>query len=495
MTKHLLLIILLFAYCTSDTVAQDFIIKSEIKDRGKTNKTHTLLNYDSTGYYALRFNKQLTYAELEHYDLNLQFKKTFVVTKKHRKYIGVVNIAQKMYLLYFSYIKNKRENTHEKVSLYARQITSDSFALSGDSIELIKPFRMTSNYYRGNFAISPDYSKILVYDFEEEGDIDDVKGLTNKIRLRVFDSSFKKLWSRTVNLSPDGGAKRKVSIKKLRINNRGDVAILSDIFRNHRTYNSRNVTADPTLFFVGKEKKNYSLFKPNLGEYFFNQINFTFDTKGNILWFGFYSKQKYYQQKGVFFIKINRDRSKVLVKKQHELSPELISKLLNKKKVRAKSEARSYKLKHWRLMQDGGIVMSAEQEPNTSYNFRSNDIVAIRFSSEGEITWAKHLFKYGNQPRNQKVFLSHYMYTAKNNIYFLFNKGLYSDGYATIARIDSTGSIENRKFYNYQNQQELVCPLLSYQLKTPQIFICLQDRYFSNYRFAILDFEKLFLKK
>ena len=87
------------------------------------------------------------------------------------------------------------------------------------------------------------------------------------------------------------------------------------------------------------------------------------------------------------------------------------------------------------------------------------------------------------------------MYTSNNNIYFLYNRGLYSDGYATIARIDSTGNIENRKFYNYQNQVELVCPQLSYQLRTPQLFICLQDRYFSNYRFALLDFEKLFQKK
>ncbi|MDC0231552.1 hypothetical protein OAK19_06255, partial [Aureispira] len=161
----LLLITLFISYGTNIIVAQDYIIKSPLRECGKTSKTHTLLNYDSTGFYALRFNKHMDYGEVDHFDANLNFVKTYIVTKKSRKYIGVINIANKMYLLYFRYIVNKQENTHDQVSLYAKQINPDIFCLVQDSIELIKPFRMTSNYYRGNFAVSPDKSKILVYDY------------------------------------------------------------------------------------------------------------------------------------------------------------------------------------------------------------------------------------------------------------------------------------------------------------------------------------------
>ena len=218
-----------------------------------------------------------------------------------------------------------------------------------DSIELIAPFKMTSNFYRGNFAVSPDRSKILVYDYEEEGDISGVNGLTNEVTLRVFDASFNKLWQRKVNLSPSGSPKRMVAIKKLRINNQGDVALLTDVFRDHRSYSLRKTTADPTLYFVGKKKEDYALFKPNLGDYFFNQLNFTFDTDGNILWFGFFSKQRYYQQSGVFFIKINNKRTKILAKKIHHFTSEQIAELLNRKKVGKNAEGRSYKMTHWRL--------------------------------------------------------------------------------------------------------------------------------------------------
>lgn len=485
----------LLVFCFNNLTAQDFIIKSKVRNRDKTSQTHTLFNYDSTGFYALRFDKDLTYSELEHYDPSLNFKKAYVVTKENRKYIGVINIAKKMYLLYFRYTENKQENIHENVSLYARQVLPDSFSLSQDSIELIQPFKMLSNYYRGNFAVSPDQSKVLVYDYEEEGDIDDVDGLTNEITVRVFDAKLQLLWSRSVNLSPDGGAKRMVAIKKLRINNEGEVAILTDIFRNHRSYSSKQVTADPTLFFVGKEKNNYALFKPNLGEFFFNEVNFTFDTEGNILWFGFYSKQKYYQQAGLFFIKINKDRSKILIKKQHEFTEEQIASLLNRKKVNEKTEARSFKLLHWQVTKDGGLVFSAEQQPSSSYNFRSNDILAICLSPDGEIQWLQHLFKNGDQARKQKVFLSHYMFIQDGYSYFLYNRGLYSDGYANAVRIDSVGTVVQRKFYTYENQQELFCPSLSFPLQENKTFLCFQDRFFSSYRFAILDMEKLFAEK
>jgi hypothetical protein len=474
--------------------SQSYLLKSKIKDSGRASKTHTLLQYDSSGYYILRYSKNINYAELEHYNQQLKHQKTYLVTDKARKYIGVVRLDQKMYMLYFYYVLNKQQNTHDKVSLYAEEILPETYALSGDSIELIEPFKMVSNYYTGNFAISPDQSKFLVYDYEEDGDIEGLRGLTNKIRLRVFDRSFNQLWTRTVNLSPNGGAKRQVAIKKLRINNRGEVAILTDIFRKTRSYNLKNITADPTLFFVGKEKNNYALFQPQMGDYFFNQISFTFDSNGDIIWFGFYSKERYYQQKGVFFIKINSDRTKVLVKKMHELSPELLAQLLHRNKVRPDTEARSYKLKHWNLMADGGIVLSAEQQPSSSFNFKCNDILSLRFDASGDIMWAKHFFKHGNQPKNQKVFLSHFLCNKNNHTYLIYNRGIYSDGYANVTRIDSAGRVTNKKIYNYLNQQELVCPPLSYHLPGTQLFLCLQDRYFSNYRFALLDLEKLFSK-
>ena len=484
-------LIFLFSY-HSPLAAQDFLTLSPLQEKGNTERTYSLMNYDSTGYYVMRFSKELSYAELEYYDQSLKMKKTYIVTKKRRKYVGLVNLEGKLSLLYFRYFENKRENVHEQVSLYAIEIQPDSFQLASDSIELIAPFKMESNFYRVNFAVSPDRSKILVYDYEEEGDIDGVRGLSNDITLRVFDNNFQALWERQVNLSPDGSAKRKVAIQKLRVNNEGEVAILTDVFRDQRTYALKEVTADPTLFFVGKERKNFSLFQPDMGEFFFNQSNFTFDKEGNILWFGFYSKQRYYQQSGSFFIKINKARTKVLVKNRVDFTPEQLADILNKKKVKSNAEARSYKLVHWRLTQDGGVVFSAEQQPGNGMQFRSNDIIAIKIGQEGDIQWLKHVFKHGEEVPRLKTFLSHYLCEKDSKVYLIYNQGLYADGYAAAVRIDAQGAMKLRKFYTYQRQQELLCPKLSFRLDTPEVFLCFQDRFFSDYRFGLLDLEALF---
>lgn len=475
--------------------AQDYLTISPLQEKNLTDRTYSLMDYDSLGYYVMRFNKGLSYAELEHYTPSLKVKKTYVVTKQRRRYVGLVNLEGRLSLLYFRYVENKRDNTHEKVSLYAIEIERDSFGLSQDSIELIAPFKMESNFYRVNFAVSRDRTKVLVYDYEEEGDIDGVKGLSNKITLRVFDNNFQALWERQVNLSPDGGAKRKVAIQKLRVNNEGEVAILTDVFRDQRSYNMKEITADPTLFFVGKERKNFALFQPNLGEFFFNQSNFTFDKEGNILWFGFYSKQKYYQQAGTFFIKLNKTRTKVLVKEHYDFTPEQMADILNKKRVRSTVEARSYKLIHWRLMADGGVVFSAEQQPGNGLQFRSNDIIAVKIGATGQLDWLKHVFKHGEEVPRLKTFLSHYLCTEGENAYLLYNQGLYADGYAAAVKIDATGDMRLRKFYSYQRQQELFCPKLSFRLDGPTVFMAFQDRYFSDYRFGLLDLETLFQEK
>ena len=213
-----------------------------------------------------------------------------------------------------------------------------------DSIELIAPFEMKSNYYRGNFATSPDLTRIVVYDFEEEGDIPGVENLTNFITVRVFDVNFNVLWTRRVNLSPNGSAKRTVSIKKLGIDNQGRVIILTDVFKNHRTYSFVNQLRTLLFLLLDNNPMTFFLFKPKMGEYFFNQQDFTFDNNGDIIWYGFYSAQKYYQQKGYFYLKIKSDLSAINHKKIRPFSDSLMLQLLHRKIKKPNMELRSYKL-------------------------------------------------------------------------------------------------------------------------------------------------------
>ena len=469
-----------------------FIDYSEAIDRGNTPKPHALLHNDSTGFYFLRFNNKKNIGEIEHYDTLMQHQGTYRVTDKERRYVGIINIEGDMYILYFHYVENKKDDTFDDVSLYAKGIDLGNFELKKDSITLIPPFKMQSNFYRGNFAVSPDRSKILVFDYEEEGDIEGVPGLTDDIHLRVFDQEFNMLWERQVNLAPAEHVKRVVALKKLRINNDGEVGILTDIFDDVRSYDERYVTASPTLFFVGKEKRNFSRFTPNMKDYFFNEIDFTFDQEGNVLWFGFYSQDKYYQQAGTFFIKINAERNKIISKNIQPLEMELLEEMVGKKKAHKGIEPRSFKMVYWQRMDDGGIALTLEHQPPSVQVTKTHSVVVIRYDSLGNQMWARYFYKHGRQGKGKEQFLSHYFTSDGEYIYLLFNDGIYGTNKAQAIRLNAEGKMRKRTIASYDTQQELLCPKLSFPVGEEKLFLYFEDSFMRRHKIGLLDLKALF---
>jgi len=357
---------------------------------------------------------------------------------------------------------------------------------------LVEPFEMKKALYRGNFVLSPDRSKMLVYDYEEEGDIEEVPGLTNEITLRVYDNQFKLLWIRKVNLSPNPSGKRVIAIKKLRVNNRGEVAILTDFFRNHRSYSLKEVTADPTLFFVGAAQNEFARFTPNLGNLFYNQIDFMYDKEGNIVWFGFYSNRKYYQQAGYFYIRLNSNLTKVLYKKITPFDQELLKQILDKKKISADAELRNFELMQFRLNKEGELIVVAEYQHFGVNNFKSHDLLILYFEPTGSLKWSKHIYKYNSFPNDLDVFLKHYLMIDNGNLYLLFNRGIYNDGKAVVVKIDKDGWMQEKEIMTYLNSETVICPTLSYPLTNGNLFISLQSRFFRFHQYGVLNVRKLF---
>lgn len=493
MTRFKYLLFLLF-FATNSFAQKDFLILSNSIESKTTDRTYSLIHTDSTQFAVMRFDKAIQYAETEIYDKNLKYKKTFVTTPQKRRYGGILKFEERLYMLYSRYRENKQLETFVDVSLWITPINTDSFCLTNDSMALVEPFEMKKALYRGNFVLSPDRSKILVYDYEEEGDIEEVPGLTNEITLRVYDNQFKLLWIKKVNLSPNPSGKRLIAIKKLRINNRGEVAILTDLFRNHRAYSLKEVTADPTLFFVGAAQNEFARFTPNLGNLFYNQIDFMYDKDGNIIWFGFYSNRKYYQQAGYFYIKLNSNLTKVLFKKITPFDEVLLKQILNKKKIKDE-ELRNFELMQFRLNKDGDLIVVAEYQPYGVNNFKSHDLLILYFESTGNLKWSKHLYKYNSYPHELDVFLKHYLMIDEGNLYLLFNRGIYKDGKAVVVKIDKDGKTEEKEILNYLNSDTVMCPTLSYPMTNGELFISLQSLFFKFHQYGVLNVRKLFEEK
>ena len=473
--------------------AQEFLKLGPSIESKNTDRTYALIYYDSSSYALMRSDKDFKYAETETYDEKLKLKNSFVSTPERRNYGGVINLEGRLYMLFSKYRLNSVLQQYEDVSLWAMPMNRDSFTVGTDSFALVQPFTLKSALYRGNFVLSPDRSKLLVYDWEEDGDIEEVKGLSNEIMLRVYDNRFNLLWSRKVYLAPNNSGKRVMSIKKLRVSNSGEAAILTDYFRNHRSYSLREVTADPTLFFVGEKTSDFSRLTPNLGNLFFNELDFMYDAEGNIIWFGFYSNRKYFQQAGFFYIKINAARNKILSKKISSFDTDLLKSVLKKNKLKASTELRNFETAYFKISKNGDLIVSAERRPYGVANHKSHDIIVLRFDSNGTLLWSKHIFKYNIFAQSLKVFLDHYLQIDNDDIYILYNQGIYAEtGIAKAVKIDRNGKMTEKNVLSYLNAENVICPTLCSPLPEGKTFINLQSRFFKYHQSGILDFRKLF---
>mgnify|MGYP000862464572 CR=1 FL=1 len=468
---------------------------SKARERAGASRTHSLLHHNDDFFYVLRTDARFTYAEFETYDSSLNFLRASDIAPKHeRKYSGALNVVGNIYLLSLQYKHDAEKDIYEGVRFVAYPVDTTTMQLREDSILLVEPFRMESNYYRGNFAISPDRSKILLYDYEEKGDIEELPGLTNVVTLRVFDNQLRLLWKRRVDLAPNSTAQRMVVLKKFRINNNGTVAILTDVFRADapRTYLTKTVSVDPTLFFVGREEEEFLRYTPQLGDFFYSQSDFAFDRRGHIHWVGCYSTERYHLQGGIFYLQLNASCTRVVLKKRHAFSPELIAATLARRKPSEKRQLRDFKLASWRIHpQTNELTIALECQPPATYNFKSHQLLLLRLDTLGDMRWATPLQKWGDVGESYATFLSHYLCVQGDYAYVMYNDGIYENNRAFVARFDSSGNMQRRMLFRYDEQQDLLCPRLSYPVGE-QIFICLQTRFFKQHRFGLLDLRTLF---
>jgi hypothetical protein len=214
MFPNQVLYITIFFCIFSNVRAQHYLKLGPSLETKNTDRTYALIDADSSQYALMRSDKEFRYAETEIYDRNLNLLNNFESTKDLRNYGGVLNLEGRLYMIFSKYRLNAQLQQYEDVSLWAMPMNRDSFCVGTDSFALVEPFTLKSAFYRGNFVLSPDRSKLLVYDWEEEGDIEEVKGLTNEIMLRVYDNQFNLLWSRKVYLAPNSSGKRVMSINE-----------------------------------------------------------------------------------------------------------------------------------------------------------------------------------------------------------------------------------------------------------------------------------------
>lgn len=464
--------------------SQSLLRESSIFENKNRFKTYSLLSKKNESFAILRFSDDMKRNEIILLNEDLTLKSKNMGCEQIRNYAGALNINDNLFFIYSQFKENKTLEQYEQVSLWLNRIDTHLMTCNSDSFALIAPFTLKAPLYKGNLSISEDHSKIVVFDYEEEGDVEGVEGLTEEIRLRVFDKHFHLLWSRKVDLTTHSAGRRMIAVQKVKVNNSGEVAILTDQFRTIRSYQLKEVSCDPTLFFIGSEKNQILKFTPQLGDFFFNQSDIQFDKNNNLLWLGCFSEEKYHQQKGYYFIKIAADKSKVLERKIVPFAKEDLEILCSKKT----KEADHLKLIHFKINEQDEIILSFERQPYSTHFLKSHSLYILSILPNGNLKWAHPHYKYNSFKYSLQPFLSHYVINSSNYTHILFNQGLYKEGgKACLLTIEKEGKARQTTLFEYQNQETILCPLQSFQLSENKVLLSFQSEFFNKFQFGILD--------
>lgn len=486
----MLRLFLFFFLCTQGLLAQN-TQWSELFTREQTNRAEALLHEDSDGYTVLRYSDDFQYGEIEQLDTALQKRTSkMLFDLKKNRYIGLLEMKDRYWLLYSIWEQLPMNENAEvettpdrKVGIYALALEPGSFRLSKDSVVLMPVQTISADIFEVDIALSPDKSKLLLYSYTAENKYGDITNLSDYLRLQVWNADLQPLWEREVNLAPKEADKKRVAIKKAAVDNQAQVVVLTDVFRDIRSYRGKTVTADPNLYFVGPQKEQFGRYQPDFGDYFYNQMDFTFDESGQLYWVGFYSNRRYHLQDGLFFVKINAERNKVLFKTRQPFGDSLKAKMLSDKQVERGVELRNFEMRHLLLDSEGRLSISAEQHTGNSIR----DILLFRLKPDGFVDWAHHFPQLGGYPPRELLFRRHYIFQRGDTVHLLYNQGTYGPDQLRHCWIAPNGRLSTVDLWDNQKAGGVLAPERIRPLTDGRLFFILQSRFFKYYRYVIWD--------
>ena len=482
-----------FSQCLLSAQNKDFLVESKVRKSNDANRTYGLWFQapNTKDLYLLRTNAQMRLMFTEVYDKDMHFKRE-EATAYERRFTGSLDLNSNPYLLELKYKYDAHVKTYTDISFVAHRFDTTTLKLTGDSTTMIPPFILKDNLYRGNFAVSPDQSKLLLYHYTEDGELN-IKGLANEIELLVFNDKLELLWKKKVHLSPETHSKQMTLIRKLRVNNQGSVGIFAYMFIDEkaRTFKSKTPTVKPTLFFVGRGENEFLKFQPKLEDYFFSEMDFAFDKENNIQWFGQVSQISYEHSGGYFYMKMNANCTKVLAKNIVFYNADFLKKALGRK-AKKQRELTDYYLSAWRTdLQEETVIFTLERRPYASLTLKYNEVIVGKLDKKGVLLWLNIIPKYAQEQDRFEPFLSHYMWAKGDKVYILYNSGLYASNKAIALEIDALGNMREKTIFLNRNRETILCPSLTTVLED-KLLICMQSPYFTTYNFGLLDLQALF---
>ena len=294
------------------------------------------------------------------------------------------------------------------------------------------------------YSLSPDSTKILFYSWSYAIPDDPAR-----LSIHVLDQNLGLLWQE-YHLLPFKN--ETLYIYGCKVDNEGKAYVLCENYEGKVTRNMipREDKIKYFTLMMEPNVKELRIYPLELDENIVESLQFTVGNNNDLHAAGFFRKKNKRQYDGVFLFRVDGD-SKKLTRKLLPISDEMYDQAyLGKGDEPNFNPQRAgfsgYLLDDLKLRKDGGLILLAEQKPETDRQnpfFAFNDILCLKIAPNRTLDWLLRVPK-----RQKRLFqnenLFSYAYFEKNeNCYLLFN--------------DIIGNLErrqeNRKLSLYQAEQ------------------------------------------
>ncbi len=387
----------------------------------------------------------------------------------------------------------------ESKEYYLQQIDTESFkTFSPKKIASLESKKINVNRSSSWLAFSNDSSKLSLSYTYPTG-----RNEEQKINAHVLDKDFNELWSNSFDLPYKD---KLIDIKTLRVNDTGDLHILTKRFYEKRRERvGGEVNYDYLILTLKSDGSLDSLTIEADGKYL---RDVQFGLSDDLIIAGFYSDLNSALVGGAFYTRYNMDQKAVISQSFKEFDIDfLVTNMKEKKADRIKKkiedgkdvELPSYKIDEFYYDNEGNTLMIGEkrlitvnyvytQYGTTSYTtYDYGDIVTVKIDKAGEISWANRVAK--NQVTiNDGALLSSYgALVTDDKTVLLFNdneenasyngvgkvKQMYkgSNNMLMMAKVDNTGNVTRQGLFKQSEADVRVRPAFSVQTGENEILV------------------------
>lgn len=315
----------------------------------------------------------------------------------------------------------------DKKTAYVQKMNTSDGSLSSKpkEVDLITGVKK-KNSASFDFVLSGDSSKILIVHSDPYD-----KYANEKFSYKLVDPNMNVLWAASLELPYKD---KYFSISNYRVDNSGKIFMLASIMKEKADRERKKPSYSYDIVIYDNANKSLKEIPVTLGDQYITDISFALTPKGTLAVGGFYSNKNSEGLAGTFYMSIDKDKNKVIAQGKKEFTSAFLSEFMSARRADKHKELYNYSIDHIVTLQNGGIIMVAEQfyvnvvttcQPKggctTTYYYNYNDIIVVNVNPDGSIKWTEHIPKTQISTNDGGYYSSYSFVLTGNKINFIYN--------------------------------------------------------------------------